>query len=230
MKTLHISLLIAGLAIVAYGGTVRAEPSDAGMLNVLEVRQLMAREDSAAHTRLAAHFFSLAHRYAREAARDLAYSRSVTGNPNRTGMSASAAHWSRLAAANERWAATLSELGMYHDLLAAGVVSMPPTDSAPFESGYGALEPTPHELALAEARARTSTDYGILSEYFLEIIDRETVKAERHEVMASAYRGNANQRAADPAMHCDRLAKESREAAKNAREKVKTYVGFSTMA
>jgi hypothetical protein len=51
----------------------------------------------------------------------------------------------------------------------------------------------------------------------MTVATRHTAEAEAHGRMAQTYRGNPNRRGGDPAAHCDRLVKLSRDAAAEAR-------------
>lgn len=217
MKARHLrTLAIAALALLGVAGSAVAQTSSA-MLNTLEVRQLVARAEPGDHARLGAHFAALADEYTLEAERHTAMSTGMAGNPNRRAAAGPNAHCARLAELNTQAAATLRELAAHHERLAAGVPSTVPQDSARFESGEGAPEPTDTELAALEAMARIPADHRALEEYFLTLASRYTAEAKEHGAMAQAYRGNANRRGGDPAVHCDRMVKLSRESATEAR-------------
>jgi hypothetical protein len=47
--------------------------------------------------------------------------------------------------------------------------------------------------------------------------------------MAQAYRGHANRRGGDPAAHCDRLARESRQAAGEALATATSHTRLATI-
>jgi hypothetical protein len=77
----------------------------------------------------------------------------------------------------------------------------------------GAPEPTDAELSALAARASTPTDHHALEEYFVTASKRYTADANAHVAMAQAYRGTRLVQAAD---HCDRLARQLRDSAKEA--------------
>jgi hypothetical protein len=194
-------------------GSVAAQEKPTGLLNNLEVRQLVGRAEPADNAQLAAHFSALADRYAAETKRHLSMSQSFIGNPSRnlgTGMSA---HCKRFADLNTQSATTVRELAAYHEKLASGTRATPPKDGARFQGGAGAPEPTDAELSALAAKASTPAEHRALQEYFLTAAKRYTVDANEHVAMAAAYRGT---RIAQAAVHCDRLVDLSRDEAKEA--------------
>jgi hypothetical protein len=217
MKRIQIVSLVAPIALLALAAGAPAQVRAPEVLNVIELRQLVTSAEPGDHGRLSAHFAALAERYADDAARHTSMSKAFGGNPNRLGAVSASAHCARLAVLNTESAATLRELAAHHERLALGVPSTAPAESARFEHGEGAPAPTDQELRALAARARTPADHRALGEYFLTIAQRHTAEAEAHTWMAQAYRGNANRRGGDPAAHCDRLVKLSREAAEEAR-------------
>src|SRR4029453_2773582 len=123
-------------------GGVAAQENPSGLLNTLEVQQLVKRAEPGDNARLAAHFTALADRYVAEAKRHLSMQQSFVGNPSRslgTGMSA---HCKQLANLNAKAATELRELATYHQKRAAGAAASPPAGSARFEGGAGAPAPT----------------------------------------------------------------------------------------
>jgi len=218
MKRMHIVPLALPLALLATVITAAAQTRDPKVLNVIALRQLVASAEPGDHAKLSAHFAALAEQYTEEAARHTAMSKAFGGNPNRVGTVSASTHCARLARRlNTEAAATLRELATHHERLAMGAPSTVPVDSARFEHGEGTPAPTDSELAALAARARMPADHRALAEYFATVAARHTADAETHSRMAQAYRGNGNRRGGDPAAHCDRLVKLSREAAAEAR-------------
>jgi hypothetical protein len=215
MRTVHFrSLSLAAVAVLALASSVAARDKPSGLLNNLEVRQLVARAEPGDQAQLSAHFTTLAHRYAAEAKRHLSMSQSFVGNPSRnlgTGMSA---HCKRLADLNIQSATTLRELAAYHAKLASGGPATPPRDGAPFQSGAGAPGPTEKELSALAEKASTPAEHRGLEEYFATLAKRYTRDAEQHAQFAAAYRNSP--RIAHVALTHDRLAELSRDAAKEA--------------
>ena len=214
MKTVHFrSLSLAAAAVLTLTASVAAQDRRSGPLNNLEVRQLVGRAEPGDQAQLSAHFTALGDRYAAEAKRHISMSQSFIGNPSRslgTGMSA---HCKRLADLNTQSATTVRELAAYHTKLASGTPTIPPRDGARFQTGAGAPEPTEKELNALAAKASTPAEHRGLDEYFLTLAKRYTAEANEHVALAQAYRGT---RIAQAAVHHDRLAGLSRDAAKEA--------------
>ena len=119
MRTVHFrSLSLAAVAVLTFAGSVAAQEKPSGLLNTLEVQQLVKRAEPGDNARLAAHFTALAERYVAEAKRHTSMAQSFVGNPSRnlgTGMSA---HCKQLANLNTKSATELRELAAYHQKLA----------------------------------------------------------------------------------------------------------------
>jgi hypothetical protein len=214
MRPIHFrSLSLVAAAALTLTASVAAQDRPSGLLNNLEVRQLVARAEPGDQAQLSAHFTALGDRYAAEAQRHISMSQSFIGNPSRnlgTGMSA---HCKRLADLNTQSATTVRELAAYHTKLAGGTPATPPRDGARFQAGAGAPEPTDKELNALAAKASTPAEHRGLEEYFLTLAKRYTAEANEHVALAQAYRGT---RIAQAAVHHDRLAGLSRDEAKEA--------------
>ena len=207
------SLSLVAAAVLTLTASVAAQDRPSGLLNNLEVRQLVARAEPGDQAQLSAHFTALGDRYAAEAKRHISMSQSFIGNPSRnlgTGMSA---HCKRLADLNTQSATTVRELAAYHTKLASGTPATPPRNGARFQVGAGAPEPTEKELNALAAKASTPAEHRGLEEYFLTLAKRYTAEASEHVALAQAYRGT---RIAQAAVHHDRLAGLSRDGAKEA--------------
>lgn len=214
MRTVHFrSLSIAAVAVLTFAVGVAAQDKPSGLLNNLEVRRLAARAEPGDQGQLSAHFAALADRYAAEAKRHISMSQSFIGNPSRTLGTGMSAHCGRLADLNTQSAATVRELAAYHAKLASGTPATPPRDGARFQAGAGAPEPTEKELNALAAKASTPAEHRGLEEYFLTLAKRYTAEANEHVALAQAHRGT---RIAQAAVHHDRLAALSRDAAKEA--------------
>jgi hypothetical protein len=215
MRTIHFrSLALAAVAALTFAASGAAQDRAPGLLNNLEVRQLVARAEPGDQAQLSAHFTALADRYAAEAKRHISMSQSLIGNPSRnlgTGMSA---HCKQLANLNTQSETTVRELAAYHANLASGTPATPPKDGARFQSGAGAPEPTAKELNALAAKASTPAEHRGLEEYFATLAKRYTRDAERHAQFAAAYRNSL--RVAHAAVTHDHLAELSRDAAKEA--------------
>ena len=214
MRTVRFrSLSLVATAVLTLAVSAAAQDRPSGLLNDLEVRQLVARAEPVDQAQLSAHFTALGDRYAAEAKRHISMSQSFVGNPSRnlgTGMSA---HCKRLADLNAQSATTVRELAAYHAKLASGTPATPPRDAARFQSGAGAPEPTEKELNALAAKASTPAEHRGLEEYFMTLAKRYTAEANEHVALAQAYRGT---RIAQAAVHHDRLAGLSRDGAKEA--------------
>ena len=215
MRTVHFrSLTLAAVAALTLASSGAAQNRPPGLLNSLEVRQLVARGEPGDQAQLSAHFTVLANRYAAEAKRHVSMSQSFIGNPSRnlgTGMSA---HCKHLADLNTQSETAARELAAYHAKLAGGTPATPPKNGAVFQSGAGAPEPTERELSALAEKASTPAEHRGLEEYFATLAKRYTRDAAHHVQFAAAYRNSA--RLTQAAVTHDRLAELSRAAAKEA--------------
>ena len=214
MRTVYFrSLSIAAIAVLTFAGGVIAQEKPSGLLNSLEVQQLVTRAEPGDSLRLGAHFRALADRYAAEAERHTSMAQSFVGNPNRNLGSGMSAHCKHLADLNTQSATELRELASYHEKLASGANATPPAAGTRFEGGAGAPAPTKQELNAMAAKASTPADHHALEEYFLALAKRYTAEATEHATTASTYRGT---KIAQAAVHCDNLVRLSKDAAKEA--------------
>jgi hypothetical protein len=228
MRTVHFrSVAVAATAILTLAGSVAAQEKPTGLLNSLEVRQLVSRADPADNARLGAHFSTLADRYTAEAKRHLSMSQSFVGNPSRNLGTEMSVHCKRLADLNTQSAITVRELAAYHKKLASGTPATLPKDGARFQGGAGAAEPTGKELNAMAAKASTPAEHRALEEYFLTLAKRYTSEATDHVTLAQIYRGT---RVAQAAGHHDRLAGLARDAAKEATGAAEMHRGLATVA
>jgi hypothetical protein len=227
MRTIHFrSVASAAIAILTMAGSIAAQDKPAALLNILEVRQLVARAEPEDNLRLSAHFSALADRYAAEARRHLSMSQIFVGNPSRnlgTGMSA---HCKRLADLTTQSATTVRELAAYHEKLARGTSASLPRDAAQFHSGAGAPEPTDKELKALAANASTPSEHRALEEYFLMLAKRYTADADEHIVLAQQYQGT---RLASASMLHDHLAGLARQEAKEATAAAEMHKQLATL-
>ena len=206
-------LAIGTLALLMFAGNAPAQTASP-ILNTLEVQKLIASNAPSDNAALAAHFAALADRYEADAKRHTAMAGAFIAAPTRRVAANSAAdHCKRLTQLNTDSAKTLRALAAHHKKLAGGVASMAPKGAAPFQGGTGAPEPTDAELSALAARANTPTDHHALEEYFVTASKRYTTAANAHVALAQAYRGTRVAQAAD---HCDRLARQLRDSAKEA--------------
>src|SRR5689334_8216494 len=161
---------------------------------------------------------ALAEMFATQAARFDALARAPSGAPNHpvVTMGVNARHVSQAQAAmalSER----AREMAAYHQFLSIGAPAAPPVDRATFDGGFAARTPTASELRAATAAARTAADHHVLEEYYMTVNARSAADAKAHAAMANNFRVSGQRRGSElAAMHCDRLAKQAREAAKDA--------------
>jgi len=203
--------LALATALLAVAGTAASQDKSTGLLNSLEVKQLVTRGEPGDNARLSAHFSALADQFAAEAKRHTSMSQSFAGNPSRslgTGMST---HCKQLADLNTQSAGTARELSGYHGRLAEGTPATLPRDATRFHEGAGAPEPTEKELNALAAKARTPAEHNALEEYFLTLAKRYTTAVNEHVALAQTYRGT---KIAQAAVHHDRLAALARDSAK----------------
>lgn len=207
------------IAFTAFASQAAAQVPPSSILMNLEVRQLIARGEPADHARLRDHFTALADQYAADAKQHNAMAQVFIASPSvRVRAQSSANHCKRLENLATQSAATLRELAAHHDRLAAGVPSTAPKNATRFEAGEGAREAWQHEKEIHDlaANARTPVDHRAIEEYFESIEKQYTKAVNEHTGMARAYRAVPNRLGGDPAAHCDRLVKLSRESAKEA--------------
>ena len=219
MRTIFSRTFFAGLALVAIATGAAAQDRTA-LLTSIEVKELVARAQPNDHARLRDHFAALADSYAVDAQRHKAMAQVVTGNPNHPPAVSPGVRHVRLADAAAQSVTILRELSAHHGRLAAGLTSQTPANSAGFENGEGAPAPADAQLRELTAGARTAADHRVLEEYFSGLAEKYTRDARRHDAMAQSYRGHANDRSgsfAALAVHCEGLAKSSRESANRAR-------------
>ena len=213
------SVTIGLLAAAVFAAPAAAQGTQSGILSNLEVRQLVARGEPADHARLRGHFTALADQYEADAKQHSEMARVFLLNPGRRVVAnKSSDHCKRLENLATQSAATVRELAAHHAKLAVGISSTAPENSARFEAGEGARVAWAHEKEIHDlaANARTSADHRVIEEYFDSIAKEYNKAVNEHASMAQAYRGAPNRRGGDPAAHCDRLVRLSREAAKEA--------------
>lgn len=211
-------IAIGLFTIAAFATNALGQVTDSAILTTVEVRQLIARGEPADHARLRAHYTALADQYAADAKQHTSMARAFLASPTkRVAANCSSDHCKRLANLATQSAATLRELATHHEKLAAGISSTAPSNSARFEAGEGARVAWAHEKEIHDlsANARTATDHRAIQEYFESIEKQYNAAVNEHATMAQAYRA-VPRRSGDPAAHCDRLVRLSREAAKEA--------------
>jgi hypothetical protein len=214
--TLASRMLVAAALVTAMAGTAAAQTSS-GVLNTLDVQRLVAADTPAAHVALGKHFMALADQYAADASRYKALATAPSGNPNHPTPAFADTRRTRQADAATALSEAARDMATYHQLLSTGAARVAPADRARFDGGFGARVPTASEVAAVLAAARTAGDHRTLAEYFSTLAERSTADAKEHATMANNFRVSGQRRGSEfAAMHCDRLAKEARETAKEA--------------
>ena len=217
MRTIHVRTILAGLALVV-STTGAAAQDRSALLTSIEVKELAASPRPVDHARLRDHFAALAGKYTMDARRYRAFAQTMTGNPNHPPAVPPGARWTNMAERSEASAEMVRALAAHHDRLASGRPSQSPPDTARFEAGEGAPAPTEAQLGELAAGARTPAQHRILAEYYITLADTQTTAATRYAALAQTYRGLTLRSAGDvPALHYERLVRESRRLAGQAR-------------
>src|SRR5688572_28631431 len=228
MRTVHLrSLALAAVAALTFAASSAAQDRAPGLLNNLEVRQLVARAEPGDQAQLSAHFTALADRYATEAKRHVSMSQSFIGNPSRNLGIGMSVHCKQLANLNTQSETTVRELAAYHAKLASGTPAAPPKDGARFQGGAGAPEPSEKELNALAAKASTPAEHRGLEEYFLTLAKRYTTAADQHVTLAQTYVGTKIAQASAIHDHLARLARDSAKEATAAAEMHKQLAGIA---
>lgn len=216
---------IALALVTLIGGAADAIAQDRGWLTSVDVQQLVARGEPSDHARLGDHFAAFADRYAAAARRHRVWSTYPFGNPNRSLVGdVQRIHHLRRAEAADHAAMTLRELGAHHERRAKGVASSPPADSARFEMGEGAPQPTREHLDDLASSARTQSDHRVLHDYFASLAEKHTKTASVYRGLAAAHSG-ANRSGAGVAAHYEQLARHFRRSADRARAAAEAHRG-----
>jgi len=216
MRTIHVRLLsLATFALLTVSANAAAQSKSPAILSGLEVQQLISRNATVDHARLAVHFKVLADNYTAEAKRHASMAQPV-GNPGRNVTTTVSGHCKQLEELNTQSATAVRELAVHYQMLAAGQASVAPPDSAGFQAGAGARQPTDQELSGLAESAHTSAAHQELAAYFLALAKRYTTDVSNHTAFAKAYRGLPRGSNIAMAAHCDHVAALSHEAAKEA--------------
>lgn len=216
-------LVFSGMAVLAGPASVPAAAQE--LRTTKQMEEFVAKASTAAeHSQLSKHFLEMAAKYKADADTHAAMAASYRRNPGpprRVGGDPGA-HCDHLAHQAREAATTASELAKYHERIAT---------EGP---NSGAQPPTTRTLKMPEVRypdlladkeaqelvasAKTPADHTKLGKHFAAKAASYTADAERHSAFAAGYRGNTRSSLAFAADHCDRLVKQTREAASAARE------------
>jgi hypothetical protein len=216
MRTIFTRTVFAGLALLALTTAARAQDRSR-LLTSIEVKEFVTSSRPADHARLRDHFAALADKYTSDARRYRNVAFVMTGNPNHPPAVPPGARWSRAAEQAAASASIARELSAHHSRLADGRSSQAPSGAGPFEAGAGAPAPTAAHLNELAASARTPAQHRSLAEYYTTLTEQKTTAAKRYAAQAATYRAQVRKGYGDPAIHFDRLAKQSRESADAAR-------------
>jgi hypothetical protein len=195
--------------------TVTAQNAS-GLLNTVEVQQLVLADSPQAHARLAKHFIALAERYKADAARSLALARLGAGNPNHPVGADARQRRLRQADAGVAAARTVRAVAAYHQILSIGGVSRRPAGASAFEGGKGAPPPTGDELKNLVSAALAPSAQRELIEYFVIVGRTETSNAEAYARMARMARVSGARNTETTAARYEQLAMKASEAARQA--------------
>jgi hypothetical protein len=221
MRTDFVRLAVAvSLATLTVSSQAVAQTTPPSLLSDVEVRQLIARGAPSDHARLGEHFTILAQRYEADARRHESMGRAFSGNPKLAAAATSLReHCRQLSTRNLESAATLRELIAHHTKRASGEPSAHPTNAERFEDGAGAPAPSDETLMRLAGEADTTSDHRVLEQYFTTLATRYEQEAKRSTAFAASWRagGSKNPGAFGLAAHWDRLARQQRAAAVEAR-------------
>jgi hypothetical protein len=185
------------------------------LLNVLEVRKLVAADTPAAHAALAKHFVILATNYRGDAQRYSALASVAGGNPNHPVANLPERWMSRATAATSA-ANTVRAVAAYHQLLSMGMKAQRPAGAAEFDGGKGAPAPTASELNRVAMAARTRADREELAEYYRTVAGKETARANDCALRAQMARVGETRTSILVASQYERMMTAARDAAKGA--------------
>ena len=218
MRTLQFrSLSLAALTVLVLAtNTLAQTPAAPAPLSAAEFQQLVSSGTPADHARLKAYFSALADQDIAEAKRHDAMQQAFARNTKMGAMATSmSAHCKRLADISKASAASTRELAAEHDTLAAGATFTPPV-SRPMTAGVETTSDT--EWSALAAKATTAADHQRLEQYFTAQATRYDRDAANHTAYAKSWRASTKApNAASIAAHCDQIAAQKNDAAKEAR-------------
>ncbi|MEZ5292084.1 MAG: hypothetical protein R2745_13440 [Vicinamibacterales bacterium] len=221
MRTIPLRFaVVLAVATLTASSQATAQTTPPSLLSDVEVRQLIARGEPGDHERLSDHFTILAQRYEADARRHESMGRAFSGNQKLAAAATSLReHCRQLSARNLESAATLRELVAHHTKLATGQPSDPPNSAERFERGAGAPAPSDETLMRLAGEAETTSDHRALEDYFTSLAARYEQDTKRSTAFAASWRvsGSKNPSASGLAARWDRLAREQRASAVEAR-------------
>lgn len=206
------------LAGAAFAIQAAAQATSSQVLTNLEVGQLIARGEPADHTRLRGHFTALADQFETEARQYDAMARAIVQDPGERWANRSSDHLERLESLAMQSAATVRQLAAHHGRLAGGISPTAPENGARVESDERPRVTSEHNKTIHELAANLgrAADHRVIAEHFERLEKQYNAAVNEHAAMAQTYRAVPDGRGEDPAAHCDRLVRLSREAANEA--------------
>lgn len=208
--TVSIRTASSFVAIVLAAATLTAAPQGTAgpILNEGEMRQTMSASGTPDHAKLSAHYTALADRYAADSTGHAEMAKGYSSNTSRAGGPDMRTHCTALANLAAGMEKSARELAKFHRGNAG-------TAAKPAPSGSMGSQMASHANMGEAEKAPAAGDQAAVAAYFNRLADRYTADAKTHDSMAALYRTG---RAAGTADHCERLARDARAAAKQARE------------
>jgi hypothetical protein len=209
--TARIKAASSVVAIVFAAAALTAAPQGtaAQVLNEAELRQAMSATGGPDHAKLAAHYTALADRYAADSAMHAEMAKWYSSNRSRAGGPDMGTHCTALANLSAGMEKSARELAKFHREGGAG------TAAKPAPSGAMGGDMASHAKMREAEKAPAPSDHAAVAAHFTRLADRYTADAKMHDAMAAMYRTG---RTAGMVDHCERLARDARAAAKEARE------------
>jgi hypothetical protein len=198
-----VAILLAAAALTA------APQGTAGhVLNEAELRQAMSATGGPDHAKLAAHYTALAARYAADSAMHAEMAKWYSSNTSRAGGPDMRTHCAALANLSAGMEKSARELAKFH--MESGGATAKPSPSGAMGGDMAS-----HAKMREAEKAPAPSDHAAVAAHFTRLADRYTADAKMHDAMAAMYRTG---RTAGMVDHCERLARDARAAAKEARE------------
>ena len=208
--TMFIKAASTVVAMVLAAATLTAAPqgTPGHVLSEAELRQAMSASGAPDHAKLAAHYTALADRYAADSAMHAEMAKWYSSNKSRAGGPDMGTHCTALANLGAGMEKSARELAKFH-------TDSSGTAAKPAPSGSMAGRTASHARMGEAEKAPAPNDHSAVAAHFNRLADRYTADAKTHDAMAAMYRTG---RTAGMADHCERLARDARAAAKQARE------------
>jgi hypothetical protein len=217
------AVVISGVLGLAASSSVLWAQQDPRTTKQME--EFVAKASTPAdHTQLSKHYLEMAAKYKADAESHKAMAASYRRNPGppRGTPGDPGAHCDRVARLDQDSSAAATELAKYHEKMAAeGAKGTPAPASRTALPMQEAKYPdllTAKQAQDLVASANTPADHLKLSKHFTAEAASYTAESNLHAAMAAGYKGNTRPGMSSQAVHCDRLAQQTKEAAAAARE------------